>query len=250
MDRTARLLMVAGTLLSATSLPAQQQPRIDGGPYARMVVHSPHDGQRDEFEAGYRRHLEWHRAKQDPWTWYGWFVVMGARTGKFVDGTFGHDAADFDRPVDPAGDAADNARNVHPYADVAEHVVLERLDSLSSGLPAPDTTRFLLLTTYDVGPGQAAGFEALVARRARALRDPPAGASTADRPRYTWYRIALGGPEPRYLLLRPAAQPSAAVRMASWFGPGTDESRLDATRIVSSVSSELLQYRPDLSYLP
>ena len=28
-------------------------------------------------EAGYARHLEWHRQARDTWVWYGWNVTFG-----------------------------------------------------------------------------------------------------------------------------------------------------------------------------
>jgi hypothetical protein len=69
------------------------------------------------FEAGYTRHLEWHKANRDTWNWYGWFIVSGPRYGMFVDATFNHRWTDFDNAVNPAGDRADNELNVEPYAD-------------------------------------------------------------------------------------------------------------------------------------
>jgi hypothetical protein len=54
------------------------------GPYARIAVLKPHDGQTIEFEAGYLRHLEWHRQARDPWVWYGWTIWGGDRYRWFV----------------------------------------------------------------------------------------------------------------------------------------------------------------------
>src|SRR5436309_4866286 len=84
---------------------------MSNGPYARISVLRPHDGDTVDFEAGYIRHLDWHRQNKDTWTWYGWTVWAGERQRWFVYATFGHSAAEMDSPVDPAGDERDNIVN-------------------------------------------------------------------------------------------------------------------------------------------
>ena len=49
------------------------------GPYARISILRPHDGDTVDFEAGYTRHLEWHRQVKDTWVWYGWTIWAGER---------------------------------------------------------------------------------------------------------------------------------------------------------------------------
>jgi hypothetical protein len=65
----------------------------------------------DPFDAGYQKHLAWHRAHQDPLVWYGWTVTHGPRMGMFIDGTFGAPFAAFDQRVAPADDAKDAERS-------------------------------------------------------------------------------------------------------------------------------------------
>jgi hypothetical protein len=71
-----RWLWIAGTmLLVAMVLPsllfAQAVVQPECGPYPRMAILRPHDGDTVDFEAGYIRHLEWHRQASDTWAWYG-----------------------------------------------------------------------------------------------------------------------------------------------------------------------------------
>ena len=54
------------------------------GPYARITVIRPLPGRDSAFQAGYRRHLDWHRQNKDPWYWYGWWVVMGLAWAAFL----------------------------------------------------------------------------------------------------------------------------------------------------------------------
>lgn len=156
--------IVAALALAALSTAFAQQ----GSPsYARMVVIVPKPGQADAFEKGYERHLQWHRGAKDTWTWYGWTFVLGNRINRFMDGTFGHAAADFDAAVQPAADAADNNVNVAPYADFVSHGIYQRVDAMSAGEPLPDASPFLSMTTYHIRPGQEAAVRAGGGARAR-----------------------------------------------------------------------------------
>ena len=87
------------------------------GPYARIAVLRPHDGKTVDFEAGYLRHLEWHRQARDPWMWYGWSIWAGDRYRWFVYATFGHSATSLDSAVTPAEDERDNVLNVAPHVE-------------------------------------------------------------------------------------------------------------------------------------
>lgn len=84
----------------------------------QFAIWKPKDGQLQNFENGYKQHLNWHKTNGDKWNWYGWVVVSGSRYGQFVDATFEHSWADFDKAVKPGEDMADNRLHVFPFADV------------------------------------------------------------------------------------------------------------------------------------
>lgn len=231
-------LLSLPTLDSTVVLAGQSPPDAEPGPYARIVVIEPKPGQAEAFEAGYERHIRWHREQQDPWTWYGWSFVFGERLGLFMDGTFGHAARDFDAAVQPAADAADNARNVTPHANFLSHAVYQRLDAFSNGAPLPDTSPFLALTTYAVAPGREWEFEAVL-RGCRAR---------ADDARFTWFKLRIGGTHAQYLLFRPAESLAAAAGLKEFCG--TAMAHQSGEGGVENVRSELLRYRPTLSYHP
>jgi hypothetical protein len=124
--KIGKLVVVAALGTGAAAEPAP-------GPYARIAVLRPHDGKTVEFEAGYARHLEWHRRARDPFVWYGWTVWAGERQRWFVYATFGHAAADFDSAVLPADDERDNVLNVAPHAEFAGNALYEFLPLASRG---------------------------------------------------------------------------------------------------------------------
>lgn len=217
------------SLLCLCLAPIATAGEPDGG-YARMVVIDPKPGMEQAFADGYRRHLQWHEANRDPWTWYGWTFVLGERMGQFMDGTFGHRAEAFDHAVKPGEDAADNNRNVVPYADFLSHGVYARLDRLSTGKTLPDTSAFLLLDTYSVAPGNEARFE----QAAGSLK-------AADAADASWFKLVVGGSKAQYVLMRRAASFAEGVQAPEPAFPAG---------VVESHQSELLRFQRDMSYLP
>ena len=209
-------------LLLATSVIAQTEK----GPYARIAVLEPHDGDTVDFEAGYIRHLDWHRRAGDTWIWYGWSIWAGDRQRWFVYATFGHTAASLDNPVPPADDERDNISNVTPHAHFAGNALYEFLPALSRGTGEPRPTARLEFTTVDLPPGSEKAFEAALA---------------ADQPQLhgetLWYRLIAGGRMPRYVRLRPRASLSEILDL-----------KRELPDIVTSATIEILNLRPTMSY--
>ena len=191
------------------------------GPFARIAVLRPHDGKTVEFEAGYIRHLDWHRQAKDPWVWYGWTVWAGERQRWFVYATFGHAAADFDNPVSPADDERDNIVNVTPHAEFVGSALYEFLPACSRGNGVPSATARVEMTTVDVDDGKA--FEA-----ALAAEQPKLQGETL------WFRLVAGGATTRYVRLRPRASVAALLE--------------DRQQLPGRVTVEILNLRPAMSY--
>jgi hypothetical protein len=210
-------------VLVSTALFAQEER----GPYARIAVLRPHDGDTVDFEAGYIRHLEHHRQAKDSWTWYGWTIWAGDRQRWFVYATFNHTAAGLDHPIPPAEDERDNVSNVTPHAEFAGNAVYEFLPALSRGTGEPQPAAKLELTIVELAPGAEKAFET-------ALR--------ADQPKLQnetlWYHMIAGGAAPRYVRLRPRSSLSAIL-----------EERIDLPSVsMARVTVEILNLRPAMSY--
>jgi hypothetical protein len=162
--------------------------------YARISVLRPHDGKTVDFEAGYIRHLEWHRQAKDPWTWFGWTVWAGDRQRWFVYATFNRTPAELDSAVDPAGDERDNIVNVTPHGSFVGSALFRYLPDASRGSGEPSATTRVELTTVDLHPGAEASFE-------KALSEQ----QSSQQGETLWFRMIAGGSSPRYLRLRPRA---------------------------------------------
>ena len=212
-------------------VPALVGAQTGKGPYARIAVLRPHDGQTTEFEAGYLRHLEWHRQAGDPWAWYGYTVWAGDRYRWFVYATFGHSAASFDSVVSPAEDERDNLLNVAPHVEWVTNGLYEYLPELSRGTGEPQAAARLEVTIADLLPGTASSFESALAQAQSRLEDET-----------LWYRLVGGGPTPRYVRLRPHRGLSALL----WERSG-QELPDGVSRLIAKTTVEIWTLRPTLS---
>ena len=202
------------------------------GPYARLAFLRPRDGNTVDFEAGYIRHLEWHRQAKDPWVWFGWTIWAGERQRWLVYATFGHSAASLDASVSPAEDERDNVANVVPHAEFTGSGLYVYLSALSRGTGEPSAAPRVELTTVELAPGAEKAFEAAVAARQASLDGET-----------LWYRMVAGGTSPRYLRLRPRASLAAIVEEA-----GEPDVPEDVARRIAKKTVEILSLRPNMSY--
>ena len=227
------LLLIAGALvLIAVGLSLHAAAQSEKGPYARIAVLRPHDGDTVDFEAGYIRHLEWHRQAKDPWTWYGWTIWAGDRQRWFVYATFGHSAASLNTPVSPIEDERDNISNVTSHAQFVGNAVYEFLPSLSRGTGEPQPAARLELTTLELIPGSEKAFEDAVIAEQPKLQGET-----------LWYRMIAGGNAPRFVRLRPRTNLSAILE-------SSEEQALpdNVNHLVSKVTIEILTLRPAMSF--
>lgn len=220
-------ILICLSLLSP-SLVAQSE----SGRYARIAVLRPNDGKTVDFEAGYIRHLEWHRQAKDSWIWYGWTVWAGDRQRWFIYATFGHTAESLDNPVSPAEDERDNIINVTLHAQFMGNSLYEFLPELSRGGSVPTPAARLEMTTVELLPGTAKSFEAAVSGEKSSLKDET-----------LWYRMIAGGASPRYVRLRPRASLSAILE-------GKNEQPLPekANNPIAKITVEILNLRPMMCY--
>jgi hypothetical protein len=221
-----RLMQVAAALCLAA--PVCAQPAAGA---ARLVAWKPKPGQDSAFEAGYKRHLEWHRSAGDRWTWLGWTMISGDREDQFVDGTFFHAWTDFDTPVQPAADGANNAINTVPYADGKSIGSYEAVSALTNLTPDRLTAPLLTFCYIAVRPGADADFES-------ALRTASAA------PSHAVLRPVNGTTD--YLILMPADKLSELPAQAAWVSAAAHR----AGSLVEHVRTETGRHRPDMSYHP
>lgn len=199
-----RWLLIVGTMLSFL-LTAQTGGNPDAqtarGPFARIAIMRALDGHSVEWEAGYIRHLAWHRQAKDPFGWYSYSVWASTDHQRWIIyATFGHTAAELSNPVSPAEDERDSLINVLPHAQFLGNGIYEFLPALSRGNGVPTPTLRAEYVTVKLVQGAGRAFEATLA-----AEQPKLQAETL------WYRMVVGGAAPRYVRLRPRRSLSAIL---------------------------------------
>src|SRR5262249_22824102 len=195
------LEIVCATLLIAMLVPTLLAAQTEPNPYARIAIMRALDGHSVDWEAGYIRHLEWHRQAKDPFAWYSYSVWASSERQRWiVYATFGHSAAELSNPVAPADDERDNLVNVLPHAQFVGNWIYEFLPALSRGNGVPTPTARAEVTTVEVNLGQGRAFEATMAAEQSKLQGET-----------LWYRLVVGGTSPGYVRLRPRASLEAIL---------------------------------------
>lgn len=229
-----RWLVIVGTALPAL-LVAQTarspEAQSERGSYARIAIMRALDGHSVDWEAGYVRHLEWHRQANDPFAWYSYSVWASTERQRWiVYATFGHTAAELSNPVSPAEDERDNQINILPHAQFLGNWIYEFLPALSRGNGVPTPTLRAEYTTVELNYGTGKAFEAAIAAEQSKLHGET-----------LWYRLVVGGNVPCYVRLRPRAS------LASILDEGADQALPDKVNsFVSKMTVETLNLRPNM----
>jgi hypothetical protein len=223
------VLVVAVFQAHLISQTAQSGPAP--GPYARIAIMRALEGHGVDWEAGYIRHLEWHRQANDPFNWYSYSVwASGERQRWIIYATFGHTAAELSNPVSPAEDERDNLINVLPHAQLLGNGVYEFLPSLSLGNGVPTPTLRAEYTTVELHYGAGKAFEAVVsAEKSKLQRET------------LWYRLVVGGNGPCYVRLRP--RPTLADILEERAEQALPET---VNNLISKITVETLNLRPSM----
>ena len=222
--------VVFPTLLIAQPVDMAQTAQAPG-PYARIAIMRALDSQTVDWEAGYIRHLEWHRQVQDTFGWYSYSVWASTERQRWIlYATFGHTAAELSNPVSPGEDERDNLVNVLPHAQFLGNGVYEFLPALSRGNGVPTPTPRAEYTTVELNQGAGKAFEAALATEQSRLRGET-----------LWYRMIVGGNTPRYVRLRPRA--SLAAILDERVGQELPD---NVSGLISKTTVETLNLRPNM----
>jgi hypothetical protein len=229
-----RWLGIVGAVIVTLFVPqaaGQITGQAERGPYARIAIMRALDGHSVELEAGYIRHLEWHRQAKDTFGWYSYSVWASTERQRWIIyATFGHTAAELSNPVSPAEDERDNLINVLPHAQFLGNWVYEFLPTLSRGNGVPTPALRAEYTTVELNLGAGKAFEAAVATEQSKLQGET-----------LWYRLVAGGAMQRYVRLRPRAS------LAAILDERADQALPDKVNgLISKMTVEILYLRPNM----
>jgi len=248
-----RNVAVALLLALGPAVPALAQP---AGNVAQINNQSPKPGMSDAYEAARKKHMGWHKAQKDTWSWLTWEVVSGEASGSYLTGTFGRAWKDFDgREKFEAQDSADVKKTVGPtLGHIFTSYYVRRVDMSLTPPSADPPSAFSLLTYFRVRPEGMVDFVEAVKKVNEGIKKtsyPQSGPST-------WYQLVNGGEGPLYVL---------AAGRANWAAFAPNDKTLDQMmedaygkvegpailaslrKAVVFTRTETLKYRPDLSYI-
>jgi hypothetical protein len=244
---------VFGTVFAlVAAIPAlAQQP----GKLAEIHINRVKPGMAQQYEAGRKKHMAWHKGQNDTWSWYTWQVVTGQATGSYVVGTFEHNWKDLDsREKFNKADGVDAQANMGPYLAGEEESYYVYRDDLSfspQGPPAP----LISVTHFMLNPDGTNDFVDAVKKVGDGIKKTNYPLSGPAR----WYQLANGGESPHFVLVgdranwasfQPLTDKSLDAMMEDAYGKEQGAAILSTLRkAVHSIYTEALQYRPDLSYV-
>lgn len=240
-------------LCAAGVVAAQEKP----GTIAALEFQTPKNGMVKQYEDGRKQKAEWHKQQKDPLPLMVWEVISGDHTGTYVVGRLGQHWADFDKPAVPdQADLDEYNKVVGAYVQSVVARYYAFLPKLSK--PPADSkgpTKFAEIVTFQVRPGKGDDFRSAMSRTTEAIE------KTKWPVNFEWYVLVNGGVSGTYVLVLPHAnwadfeeKPGMKIfpeMVREAFGEAEGNSilrRFDAS--IEKESSEIVQFRPDLSYLP
>jgi len=250
MRRIGVAVATAVATLASGFVLAQEKP----GTIGRVGFFVPKPGAAQQFEQARKKHFEFHRKSNDQWAWFTWQVVTGEHTGTYITGTFGHHWKDFDayEKLDKA-DTADADATMGPFVQSEFPRYFAYIPEASRPPEGKEPTPFSQVTHFYLKPSGVPGFLA-------AIKEAKLALDKVEWPiRSSWYQLVSGGEGPQFVLVTARSswadfEPGAKTldqALAEMYGPQKATTLMDAVRDNTRYTfSELLRYRPDLSYIP
>jgi len=250
---THKLLSAFGImLLTAVSGFAQQTP----GTVASLEFQTPKNGMVKQYEIGRKQKIDWHKQQKDTQPLYVWETISGDNTGTYIVGRLGQHWADLDKPSVPEQadlEAYTNLIGANVQSLVTRYY--EFLPKVSSPIDSAGPAKYSEVITYRVRPGKEQEFRSGLNRASEAI------VKTKWPGHGYWYVLANGGTTGTYVLVIPHANwadfgdnPNMKPfdeMLKDAFGSeeaASINARFDSS--IQSATSEVIQFRADLSYLP
>jgi hypothetical protein len=261
-----RDIALATVLLSASFTWAQMGPATgattqeinaqNANNVCRIYFSTPKPGATQQFEAGRKKHMQFHGAQKDTWSWRTYAIQTGDNAGTYVTSACGHSWKDFDDWEQRMGkaDTADGEQNLTPYIQSGRNAFyVYRADMSLAPLNQP-VLPMTSVTIYVLHPGAAPDFTAAITKINNVLSKQPNWPKTSG-----WLQLVNGGEGPTFVLLNSrrnwadfAPLPkSPADTVTDALGKEAADAIFKTIRdSTAHLFTEAAEYRPDLSYEP
>ena len=222
----------------------------------RIYFSAPKPGGAQQFEAGRKKHMQFHRDQKDTWTWNTYAIETGENTGSYVTSSCGHAWKDFDEWEARMGkaDTADGANNLAPYAQGGHNGFYVYRSDMSLAAVNEPHSPMTAVTIFVLHPNMTADFIAAVKKINEAL------SKQADWPKTSgWLQLVNGGEGPTFVLLNsrknwadfaPLPKTVADVLTEAYGKETSDQIQKTMRDCTARQFTEEAEYRADLSYQP
>ena len=210
-----------------------------------------------QWEAGFKKLIDWSKQQNRPATYYCWSILTGPRTGEYVLGTFGHDWKDFDAINTPNPDAGKIIQeDMAPYTESVRRSFWAYRGDLS-GPPAnagQTPTAFSAVITFFFKQGTDMGSISDTIKQVRAAMKKSQWPGNPG----SWYSLVNGGFEPTMAVVLghpnwadfQPPDPSLGKMLGEVYGQeGAGAIFNKFYGSMRAVRSEIWAYRPELSYI-
>jgi hypothetical protein len=247
-------VILFGVLVSLLAMPALAQMKKPES-VVRVYVMAPKPGMTQQFEEGRKKHMDFHKKSGDTWTWETWSVETGEGTGNYVSVAGGHAWKDFDAWDEKMGaaDTADGDKNLTPYLAANLGSVWMMMTDVSRPRASMTPAKMQEVIHFQLKQGGDGDFNYAIKKITEAIN------KTNWPVNYTWYALVNGGDQPHYVLVIPhdnwasMAEPDVSFESMIEKAFGHHEAEIVTKSIDRSVQrqwSEMLVFRPELSYMP
>jgi hypothetical protein len=248
MKRNQLLSAVGIVLLVAGSLAAQEKGTLASIEFQKVKASNV-----PQYEAGRKQKAAWHKQQNDPLPLLVWVTLSGENTGTFLVGHFNQHWADYDKPV--VTDEADLAEFQKVLGNYVDSITTRYYDFMPKVSNESGDEALPEITIYQVRYGKGSDF------RSGIERVHEAAIKTKWPVNYGFYQLVNGGTSGTYVLSiphkswadfedKPDVKPFRDM-LKEAFGQAEADSIVDRfDRSIEKESSEIIQFRPDLSYLP
>jgi hypothetical protein len=254
MNRKHCLSALGIVLLMGGCLFAQEKPgTLASVEFQKVKIQSV-----PQYEAGRKQKAAWHKQQNDPIPLLVWVVLSGDNTGTYLVGHFGQHWADYDKPVvSDEADLAEFQKVVGSYVDSVTTRYYEFLPKISNpaamenGMPP----KFSEILIFHVRSGKGSDFHSAITRVYEG------GVKTKWPVHYEWYELVNGGDDGTFVLSfphnnwadfedKPDVKPDRDMLKEAFGQAEADSIEDNLDRSIEKLTSEIIQFRADLSYFP
>lgn len=239
--------------LTATLAMAQAPPPAS---VCEIHINKVKPGMTAQYEQGRAKHMAWHKAQNDKWSWEVWEITTGENTGNFLVASCGHDWKDFDtREKFDVADGADANASMGPYlAGSTMAYYVHRSDLTVAHKMGATPPPYLSVIHFFLKPEGLLDFADGVKKVNAAFAKTNTPTTVQD-----WYALANGGHGPELVLVQErknigemAGTSAKTLDQIMQEAYGDQGATIMATlrKGYWSTTTELLHFRADLSYMP